>query len=234
MDLTDPEHLAGLHALIVADDIGLVFLGPLAQTGNIEDENSAVAFNQIAQSLNQIITATGCTIVLIHHRKKPGQNDSYGAVDSFFNTSRGSSALMAAVDMAIGLQRGREETHGKVFVMLRDAASWTGFYRFNSETLRVSATDDKPPTKLDQHTAALIAHLIENPSPQPRKTLQEALRLGQATVERAITAAIEDDKIERVGSGRTTAYQLTAATRQRVDRNPKADSGLLSLAEAAA
>jgi hypothetical protein len=230
LDLTDPKHLAGLRAYIIEHNIGLVFVGPLAQIGNLEDENSAAGINQIAKDLLAIITTTGATIVLIHHRKKPGQNDSYSAVGSFFTTSRGSSALMAAVDFAIGLQRAQEDPIGKMFVLLRDDASSMSNYRFDLTTLRITPTDEKPAKKTEQHMSAVIAHMIDNPEPIMRYIAESSLGLGKSTASTVFSEGVRSGRMEMIGAGKTTAYILTAQFREAMERDPKAQNGLTLLA----
>jgi hypothetical protein len=224
-DLTDPDYLASLQAFIVAHDIGLAFIGPLAQTGNIEDENSAVAFTEIVKSMLDLITATGASVVLIHHRKKPREGDSYASVSSFFNTSRGSTALMAAVDFAIGLQRQQEEAHGKISAMLRDAPSSIGYYTFDVETLRIAATDEMLISKSEQHLSALISYLIEHTAPHSREAIQTAIGFSKATAERTLRTGLAAYKLEKLGAGNkvpissppSSAHGWSTIPRQRTD-----------------
>lgn len=229
--LSDPEQLAGLQAYIVKHNIGLVFIGPLAQVGNLEDENKVEGISQICKNLNQIITATGATIFLIHHRKKTREGTQYGSVNSFFETSRGSSALTAAVDVAIGLERGAEETDGKMFVLLRDGTARVEHYTFDFTTLRLTIRDGAPPNARERNIAAVQKLLYDDPTPYTRRQIHNVTKVADSTLSRLLSDLCEDGHLTKVGTNRSTTYVLHDDFRANLDRSPKTDLGAILAGE---
>jgi hypothetical protein len=140
--LTKKEHLERLEQYIVEHRIGLVLIGPLSQSADIEDENKSGEINALMRRMNAIVGQTGCTIILIHHRNKTATGRG---VRAFFNSTRGSNSLTAALDCAIGLDRDVESSMGRLFLMMRDAAPAFEHYKFDFDTLTatpVDSTDD--------------------------------------------------------------------------------------------
>ena len=155
--LDSDADLKALEAIIAEFGIKVVFMGPLSQLADIDDENKAAGFNGIARSLVDIVERTGTLFVLAHHRRKPDPNANRKLRPSeFFQSSRGSSALTAAMDVGLGLDREPESRSGRLHVMGRDVPTDTILVSFDPDTLLLSTdvrevqTPGRPATR-DPH-----------------------------------------------------------------------------------
>lgn len=208
-NLNDSSDLSGLRDFIREHQIGLVFIGPLAQVGNIQEENRAEEVNSIAKALNAIVTDTGATIFIIHHRRKPSQGDKSYTLNDFFHTSRGSSALVAAVDVAVGLQRENEDPHGKMFVMLRDGPGRIDHYKMDFSTLRISPSAKPLTTKTERGVETIKQYLLSRGRPASRAEIATASELPKTTAQTCLADLVDQKQIKVIGSGRSTGYDLT-------------------------
>lgn len=213
-DLTNLNDLAGLAAFIKEHHIGLVFIGPLAQVGNVSEENKPDEINSIAKAMNMIIKETGATIFIIHHRRKPQNERDNFTINGFFHTSRGTNALAAAVDVAIGLQREVDEPEGKMFVMLRDGPGRIDHYRLDFSTLRISPTERPLTTKSEKAMAAIQNYLFDHGRPASRQEIEAVINLSTSQTHKYLTTLIELNRVEKIGEGASTGYGLTEEVRE--------------------
>lgn len=225
-NLQDLDQLAGLQAFITEHNTGIVLIGPLAQTGDLEDENKSTEINRICKNLNRVVTATGATIALIHHRKKPIQGQSYNSLSAFFNTSRGSNALIAAVDFAIGLQREPENPLGKMFVLLRDGPGRIDNYRLDFTNLRISLTDEVAIRKADKTDMAVLAWMLDNPGQYTRREIEVGTGLNLSTIRDATTRLFDAGRLEKSTEGRALKYEVDAKYREDMAASPRDQNGL--------
>ena len=94
--LTNPLHVESLCALIEAEGVRFVVLDTYAMMTQGIEENSSRDTGQIMEALSQIRQATrGGSVMMVHHS---GKDSSKGA--------RGSTALLAAVDLSIEIASG--------------------------------------------------------------------------------------------------------------------------------
>jgi hypothetical protein len=143
--LDDEADVAALSAYVGHHEIKVVFIGPLAQVASLTDENAVAEMTKITRTLTQLATEHEALFVLLHHRRKDGKDGAPTKIDDFFQTVRGSSALVGAVDVAIGLDRKPDEEHGKMFVLQRDGASFIEYYAFSTVSLCITP-EEKPDT----------------------------------------------------------------------------------------
>lgn len=94
--LTNPLHVEALCGLIEAEGVRFVVLDTYAMMTQGIEENSSRDTGQIMEALSQIRQATrGGSVMMVHHS---GKDSSKGA--------RGSTALLAAVDLSIEIASG--------------------------------------------------------------------------------------------------------------------------------
>jgi hypothetical protein len=154
----------------------LIIIGPLSQVAAIKDENSAPEVNAIMRTINEVATAIDGTVLLVHHRRKDGQDGPPKTVEAFAASLRGSSALMGAVDAAIGIARDPEDTNGLLYVLLRDGMARKEHFTFDGNTLCIYPSD--APDKRKAPEADVLQDLRDNPWSALDKT---AARLGVHT-----------------------------------------------------
>ena len=191
--LDSPADLAALDDLIRETGAKLVMLGPLAQIADLADENAATEMAKINRTLTALSKRHHCVVLLIHHRRK---DDEYRSVRAFFTTTRGSNALMAAIDVAIGLDRDVEEAEGKFLVLQRDGLPSKEGYTLDPTSLCAfpSAIPDRrkaPPTAVydlllaepDAITPTRFSYKLGVDRKTAETRLEELQRDGRAVVE---------------------------------------------------
>ena len=161
--LDDPQHIAAISDFISAHDIRVVVLGPLAQLADVEDENRAMGFNRVARNLADVATITHTLFVLIHHRRKPDARRAKRlSIKEFFDTSRGTNALTAAMDVGLGLDRDPESQAGELVVLSRDGAPARMSLRFDPDSLVFSRSTQPTQGRKPVHAQRLVDRLREH------------------------------------------------------------------------
>ena len=89
--------IADLRRDCLSHKLKLVVLDTLSRAWAVKDENDAAEVNRAMQFFLDLAHETGTTILIIHHNRKSGGEGG--------KEVRGSSALVAAVDVAISLKR---------------------------------------------------------------------------------------------------------------------------------
>jgi hypothetical protein len=170
--LDSQRDLDALDSLILETAAKLVILGPLAQVSELSDENAATEMSKVNRILTALAKRHHCVVLLIHHRRK---DDEYRSIRSFFSTTRGSNALMAAIDVAIGLDRDVEQSEGKFLVLHRDGSPIKEGYSLDltsSLCAFPAAIPDRRKAPLKDVHDALLAE------PQPITSNRLASKLG--------------------------------------------------------
>jgi hypothetical protein len=143
----------------------LCVIGPVSKAATILRENEPTEWQALSERIQRVVDETGCTIILVHHTRKP--NAQYGPpkkVDDYFNTARGSNSYMGAVDFALGVQREQEDDWGHLFYLERDGSSGRLRYDFDRASLCIwpSEKSDEPETVVDRQEKVL-AFIGEHP-----------------------------------------------------------------------
>jgi AAA domain len=188
----------------------VVLISSLAQVGGIEDENDQKEFNAIHDAMRQLIDRTHVLVIIAHHRRKPAKESPPGSVDAFFNTSRGSTALMAAVDVAFGLLRGSEEPTGRMFYKGRDFPSRSWRIAFDKTSLTFDVDWSAMATKPAMEKANILAVLELNRG--TRMTLADIeakTALPRTTIDRRVSELVAEGHAlsGRRGSGPRAAHE---------------------------
>jgi hypothetical protein len=143
----DATILDDLRAVIVRDNIRVLVVGPLSQIAQIEDENKAGEVNALCRTLNELATELRLAVVVIHHRRKGSAGQGAPkSISGFFESGRGSNALIAAMDVGIGLYREQEDGHAWLYALHRDAESFREYVAFDRDSLCFSESDQPAPT----------------------------------------------------------------------------------------
>jgi hypothetical protein len=138
--LDDPTVLDWLRGEVRKRNIKVVVIGPLSQVAALENENEAAGVNALMRTLNGLATELGILILIVHHRRKDAAGAGVPNIREFFASARGSSALVAAVDVGLGLTREQEDVHGWLYVLHRDEASFKEHFDFDPASLLVSSS----------------------------------------------------------------------------------------------
>jgi replicative DNA helicase len=100
--LDDPTSQGRIRALVRAHAPALVVFDPLARY-MLGNENLAQDMGKVVAFLDGLIQEFGVTVLLVHHTGKPGRDDPREGGQRL----RGSSALFAAADSVLMLERNR-------------------------------------------------------------------------------------------------------------------------------
>ncbi len=182
----------------------LCIIGPVSKAASIKDENAPGEWARLAERLQEVVDHTDCTIVLVHHTRKP--NQQFGPpkkVDDYFNTARGSNSYMGAVDFALGVQREPEETHGVLFYLERDGGSGVQSYEFDTQSLCVFPSDRpvKAPTAADRVESTWV--YIEQHPGVSRDELAVAFNCAVETVRGYLRPLMTAGRLVEDGTGNT-------------------------------
>lgn len=105
LDLSKEEHVQHLKMVIIGGRFDLVFLDPIANVFNTQDEDNNSEAARHMRSLVGLSRETGACIVAVHHTGKV-DNGHYG---------RGASARLAAADTALVLRSNGQEDEDDTF-----------------------------------------------------------------------------------------------------------------------
>lgn len=158
-------------------------IGPVAKCVTIARENDPAEWQALSERLQRVTDATHCTIVLVHHTRKPsiefGRPDG---VEDYFNSVRGSNAYLGAVDFALGVQRPPDSAEGVLYSLQRDGDSGRIAYDFSALSLLVEASDRplKQPSAADRMERA-YAHIVDHPD-CTRRDLAKAIGVTEDTI----------------------------------------------------
>jgi hypothetical protein len=154
--LDDRETLEEIRSLVRQNEIRVVIVGPLSQVAQIEDENKAGEVNALVRTINALATELDIAVVVIHHRRKGTVGHGPPtSISGFFETARGSNALVAAMDVGIGLYRNQEDDHAWMLVLHRDSESFREYLAFDPHQLCFWPSEAPPTPTSNQNASAL-------------------------------------------------------------------------------
>jgi len=81
----------------------LIVLDPLAALHG-QDENESAQLSRVLTAIQQLITKTGASVVLVHHTRKGGNWDTSVSTPASSADARGSGAIVAAADSIISIR----------------------------------------------------------------------------------------------------------------------------------
>lgn len=187
----------------------LCVIGPVSKAATILKENEPGEWQAVSERLQRVTDETGCSIILIHHTRKP--NVQFGAprkVDDYFNAARGSNSYMGAVDFALGVQREQEDVEGIFFYLERDGESGRLAYSFDIPSLCIWP-DDRPLTKAKSEDKVEQMYLLIQDNPDVnRARLVELMGVSQDTV-KAYLERLGERVVEAGIGNATRTYKVT-------------------------
>jgi hypothetical protein len=188
----------------------LCVIGPVSKACAMDKENDAKEWQRLADRLQRIVDATGCTLLLIHHTRKPDrQMGPPSRVSEFFASARGSNAYMGAVDIALGVLRDPESSEGVLFFLERDGASGRLPYDFDVKSLHIWPST----RKLGKATVAdKVAPWRDWIAAHPgctRKDLMTAFGVSEETVDRYI-ATLGEEVIFGTGAHGARTFSISS------------------------
>jgi hypothetical protein len=179
-----PADVAAIDELIVTTGAGLVIIGPLAQVASIdENSNSADGMGPIVRTMTDLAARHRALVNLVHHLRKPaGAAQAPKSVDEFFYRVRGADALVAGVDVALGLWREPEATEGTLYVLARDGENVRIPLLFDARSLTFAVNPD-PDDPMAADVARFVRILEERPGRwYARAELEGATSWGRTKV----------------------------------------------------
>jgi hypothetical protein len=209
-----PADVAALDELIAATGAGLVIIGPLAQVASIdENSNSADGMGPIVRTMTDLAARHRTLAALVHHLRKPaGASQAPKSVDEFFYRVRGADALVAGVDVALGLWREPDATDGTLYVLARDGENVRIPLLFDARSLTfaVNPTPDDP---MAADVARFVAALTERPGRwYTRAELEGATGWGKTKVVSVGMYAFGQGRAEQRTVARNAREWRTAET----------------------
>jgi hypothetical protein len=151
--LTDAVSLAALKSTIRAFRPEVLIMGPLTRLFMLDDENDAVGMEKVNRVMLDLASEYNLSVQLAHHMRKGASTTADAR--TFFEGSRGSNALIGAMDAGIGLTRRPNGRTGRLVMLLRDGEQEPIPFSFDSEGLifrydergaAQTATGDRLPT----------------------------------------------------------------------------------------
>lgn len=175
-----------LNEFIAEKQIGLIIIDPFifAFSGNEQD---ATATSIFLKSIRELIFATGCSVLLVHHhRKSQGEHG---------DQIRGSSAILGAVDVALELIREDEDNPTATLkITSRFASVEPEIIQLDTDTLtwrsNGSAKDWKQAKRYNE-----ILDIIKDETEPDIRTIAEALEQHPEHVRRDIKKMVEAGSI---------------------------------------
>jgi hypothetical protein len=160
--LDHPADVDAIDELIVRTGAGLVIIGPLAQVASIdENSNSVDGMGPIVRTMTDLAARHRALVMLVHHLRKPvGASQAPKSVDEFFYRVRGADALVAGVDVALGLWREPDATDGTLYVLARDGENVRIPLLFDPRTLTF-AVNPEPDDPMAADVARFVGILSE-------------------------------------------------------------------------
>jgi AAA domain len=210
--LDDEADIRVIEDFVVEHSIGLVVMASLAQLANVEDENKASGFNLVARNLLDVAASTHTLFVVAHHRRKPDPR-SHGSlsVRQFFDTSRGTNALTAAMDVGLGLDRDPESSTGELLVLARDNAPGRIPLLFDADHLTFGI-DERPPTSREQTDLDRLTAALREKGSLKAVEAQVLLKVSLNTAKDRLERLEADGVVEaRDHPGRATIWLLRTA-----------------------
>ena len=154
------DDVAEIDERIAATGAGLVIIGPLSQVAAIdENSNSADGMGPIVRTMTDLAARHRALVKLVHHLRKPvGSTLAPKSVDEFFYRVRGADALIAGVDVALGLWREPEASEGTLYVLARDGENARVPILFDARSLTFAVNPD-PDDPMSADVEAFVAAL---------------------------------------------------------------------------
>lgn len=216
--LDNREMLESVRQIIVERGVKLVVVGPLSQVADLEDENQAAEINSLMKVLTGLATELDILICLVHHRRKQdARNGRPTSIKAFFDSARGSSALVASVDVGLGVGRDPEDTEGWLFCLMRDEASFMTHYDFDARSLCIypseaPARDTKAPPE------EVLKLLLAN-GPMGARDVAIAIGVARGTAQDRIDRLIAAGQVKKInGEGRQVLFQAAPALIDQANR----------------
>lgn len=165
----------------------LCVIGPVSKATSMKEENDQHEWAVLADILQKITDRTGCSIILVHHTRKPSQQfGPPNGVEDFFTTVRGSNSFLGAVDFALGVQRPPEETEGVLYFLERDGESGRQAYDFDVPSLCIWPSDRPLGRPTLQDSAERLYSYIEQNPDCTQADISASLAVSRPTVGRWI------------------------------------------------
>jgi hypothetical protein len=190
-DPCSADDLAWLIETVKTTGVRLVIIDALADISLGRNENSVGEMQPVFHALRQVVEATGCSILLVHHSNKLGQY-------------RGTTALLAAVDLAIEAKAAREgvitlrtekNRDGGAFTLTLEAIFKPGEFSWKQSETATNARE------------AVLRHLTAN-GPATSEQIAGATGYAIGSIWNALTALMRAGKVERTETNGKVFYSL--------------------------
>lgn len=202
LNLLDSESLARLRATIIDTRAGLVVIDSLRRAAPGLDENDSRQVSIIFSALRNLARELGCTIIVIHHPRKPvgdtkiealhaarGSGDLTGSVDSYIFYRRLSDGLIRLEHGKA--RRGREHEHDHFRIVETDDG--------------LPAIEHVIPQRVDENELDMrvLAHVTEHPG-NPQNKIEGSVKGGRGSVRKSLER-LATHKLLAQGPGRHPA-----------------------------
>lgn len=182
----------------ITDGRVLCVIGPASKAVAFENESDQYQWQRLHERIQNVTDKTKCTIMLIHHTRKPAVQ--YGpptSVEDVFNSARGSNAYVGAADFGLAVQRKPDKLDGKMFWFQRDGESSMAKYAFDPMSLIITYTDAPSSDERSVNHAheEVIAWLKANPGFHKREVVAVGVGKSKGTVEGYSAALASDERV---------------------------------------
>lgn len=186
--LGNEEAFKRLPEVIKQNDIGLVVIDPFVFFAGGLDENDAAKMGEFFGKIRKIAFDTGATILIVHHHRKSAGDGGEGI--------RGSSAILAAVDVALELHRDRQnETAATLKVTSRHARIEDKLIVLDPDTLTWHSNGAPPRNGSATRREKVLEYLDENVEADIEE-LAEAAECDPKTLRPELKEMVDDGLLE--------------------------------------
>jgi hypothetical protein len=161
-----------INELKMLGPISLIVVDTLARAAAGADENAAKEMGVAVENCQSIMNATGATVALVHHE---GKDSARGM--------RGSSALPAAADTEIILERPDDEKNFRTARLgkQRDGADYCALFDFELKVVELGVDED------GENITSTVVHEVT-----PPESAMTVIELPNSPVRRAIRGVLGD------------------------------------------
>jgi len=159
-------------------------------------ENSAEEMAGILYGLRQVVQETGATIVVVHHSRKSGGEHG--------DAIRGSSAILAAVDVAFELLHEEEEASGRLRVISRFNTVEDLGIQLDPETLTWLYAGSAREVECERRERQIVEALCDAGRPLTAEEIRERTDIPSRSLYRTLDALVKSGMIEAEEGPSTT------------------------------
>jgi predicted ATP-dependent serine protease len=192
------RNLQELTVAVKEHGFDLVIVDTIGEAFHTENEDDNAEANRQMTAVRQLVTATGCAVILVHHIGKGGQSKGV-------HKARGASARAASADVVLNLESRSEDVICLEMVKNR----WVGgvsklpLRKIGEDLFEVAELvgEETVPEKFKAQES--ILEMLDGDSLQAKDIVAKGREQGfsESTVKRALSDLVQLGKVDKPGRG---------------------------------